>query len=75
MKLLCLLLAAVHLYAQPATVMNVAADIVTVETADGNLWEYYGDAPGESLIVLMHDSGTADPTDDSIVCVTDIHLR
>lgn len=68
MKLLCILLAAVNLYAQPATVISSAANIVTVETSDGNLWSYYGDAtPGEKISLLFDDCGTTDLTDDKIV--------
>lgn len=70
MKLLCILFTFMNLYAQPATVVDVAAELVTVKTVDGNLWEYYGDAtPGEKIILVMDNNGTIELTDDKIVGV------
>ena len=48
------------------------ADMVTVETDDGNLWEFrgYGYEGGEKVFVLFYRNGTEEIYDDEIASIS-----
>ena len=64
-----------RLYPEIGVVQNVSDDyVVTVETPDGNLFDYIEDADdthrGAFMALMMDNSGTPDdPTDDKILNV------
>ena len=39
----------------PATVVDTYDGIVVVETADGNIWEYYGETNNTEVYVVFHN--------------------
>lgn len=67
MKFLCLLIVAFNLYTAPATVISSTAGVVTVETQDGNAWEYYGNCHSDSVTLIFNGNYTPQVEDDEIV--------
>lgn len=50
--------------------IDIDRDIVTVEDADGYLWEFDGIEewePGDLAAMLMHDNGTPDNAEDDVI--------
>lgn len=56
MKIIIALLLALNLNISvyPATVVETYDGIVVVETADGNIWEYYGETSETEVYVVFH---------------------
>lgn len=62
------LMTALNMYLLPGKVLESTGEKVVVESHDGNVWEYYGDAQvGAEIIMVMDDNGTYDITDDRIM--------
>ena len=54
MKVIIALLLALNISVYPATVVETYDGIVVVETADGNIWEYYGETSETEVYVVFN---------------------
>lgn len=60
------------IYPDAMTVTEISGDLVTIETATGNQFQFYGAEDyeeGDLVAVLMYSKGTEKVTDDIIVRV------
>ena len=60
------------IYPDAMTVTSISEDTVTIETATGNQFQFYGAEDyevGDTVAAIMYSNGTDDVTDDSILCV------
>lgn len=55
MKVIIALFLALNISVCPATVVETYDGIVVVETADGNIWEYYGETNNTEVYVVFHN--------------------
>jgi len=70
MKTLAIIAAiCMSIYTQPATVVEVTDNIVTVEDASGNLWDVYADnyEVGQSVTMAVCDNGTEQVEDNEVI--------
>ena len=73
MRILCGIIACIMMHANmyflPGKVQKITGEKVTVESHDGNLWEFYGDGYecGDAIILVMDNMNTAEIYDDEIV--------
>lgn len=66
--LITFIIALLGLYPVAGEVVECDNGIAVIETADGNLWEYYDDIPeGQEVLMLMHNNGTPCIEDDTIL--------
>lgn len=58
-------------YTESATVREISGDIVTIETEQQQLFDFFGDGynPGDEITVLFSDNDTKQIKDDSIIDV------
>lgn len=58
-------------YAELATVREINGDLITIETDQQQLFDFFGDGynPGDEITVLFSDNNTDQITDDIIVNV------
>lgn len=56
-------------YVQKSVVVNVDNDVVTIQTENGNYFEFFGDGfvVGDVVNVTFHDNETVGITDDFII--------
>lgn len=54
---------------EPVTIININGDVVTAQTTDGNIFNFYGDGYvlDTSYIAIIDTLGTTDRTDDVVV--------
>lgn len=60
------------LYPDAMTITEISGDLVTIETATGNQFQFYGAEDyeeGDLVAVLMYSKGTENVTDDIIIRV------
>ena len=60
------------IYPDAMTITEISGDIVTIETATGNRFQFYGAEDydeGDLVAVLMYSKGTEKVTDDIIIRV------
>lgn len=61
-----------YVYPDAMMVTEVKDDVVTVETATGNIFTFHGAEDyevGDMVATIMYSNGTDNVTDDSILCV------
>ena len=58
-------------YTESATVREINGDLITIETDQQQLFDFFGDGynPGDEITVLFSDNNTDQITDDIIVNV------
>ena len=58
-------------YTESATVREINGDLITIETDQQQLFDFFGDGynPGDEITVLFVDQGTKQIEDDSIIDV------
>ena len=61
-------------YVKPCIVVDVDSEVVTIQTEQGDYYEFYGNGfeQGDSVRVTFHDNETIGITDDFIINVEKI---
>lgn len=64
-------------YTESATVREINGDLITIETDQQQLFDFFGDGynPGDEITVLFSDNNTDQITDDIIVNVLEDYSK